>query len=74
MTSEILHRYTIFFKYKKFLKLKSVIIKYFIRITMALINMIFLEKYKMLLFFLYFFNKKNINGIISNNDEKPILK
>ena len=59
MTSEILHRYTIFFKYKKFLKLKSVIIKYFIRITMALINMIFLEKYKMLLFFYIFLIKKH---------------
>ncbi|KGQ28058.1 hypothetical protein JP31_02765 [Gallibacterium anatis] len=72
MISERLHRYNIFCKYNKFLKLKSIIIKYLINITIRFINIIFFENNNMLP--LFFLNKKSINGIISNNDEKPILK
>ena len=72
MISERLHRYNIFCKYNNFLKLKSIIIKYLINITIRFINIIFFESNNMLP--LFFLNKKSINGIISNNDEKPILK
>ncbi|BFQ93710.1 hypothetical protein JL04_10260 [Gallibacterium anatis] len=72
MISERLHRYNIFCKYNNFLKLKSIIIKYLINITIRFINIIFFENNNMLP--LFFLNKKSINGIISNNDEKPILK
>lgn len=72
MVSERLHRYNIFCKYNNFLKLKSIIIKYLINITIRFINIIFFENNNMLP--LFFLNKKSINGIISNNDEKPILK
>lgn len=72
MISERLHRYNIFCKYNNFLKLKSIIIKYLINITIRFINIMFFEINNMLP--LFFLNKKSINGIISNNDEKPILK
>ncbi|KGQ57009.1 hypothetical protein IO44_00355 [Gallibacterium anatis str. Avicor] len=74
MISERLHRYNIFCKYNNFLKLKSIIIKYLVNITIAFINIIFFENNNMLPLFLFFLNKKSIKGIISNNDEKPILK
>lgn len=72
MISERLHRYNIFCKYNNFLKLKSITIKYLINITIRFMNIIFFENNNMLP--LFFLNKKSINGIISNNDEKPILK